>query len=269
MESYKILIIGGHIRSGTTLLWRICNSHPDVMLTYEFNNFSAVGKPYATYTKKILQRVFLKGFKYDVLRKDNTNRSFLSSIQDSLINDIFILKYLYYLKPVNGLISSRSIKSSLSKITRDVTYIGDKYPHYVFLLDNLMKNEDVVCLIIYRDCRDVVGSTLKKVRTHWKNQKWVHEYDTAEKVAKRWVKSIEIMESHNNNIHAVRYENLINNSHKEISSIGNYLDIEFHADTAGNIRENSIGKYHSYLTDQEIKDINEIAGPTLSRLGYI
>lgn len=39
------LVIAGHQRSGTTLLRLICNGHPDMVVTNEFRNIIALGKP--------------------------------------------------------------------------------------------------------------------------------------------------------------------------------------------------------------------------------
>ena len=270
MRSYKTLIIGGHIRSGTTLLWRICNTHPDIKLTYEFNNFSALGKPYKKYIKSILHRVWLRGlFSYNVLNNNNSNLNLIQKIKKSVNNNVFIMKYLYNVIKRRTVVKSDHIGSYLHKIFNDKIIVGDKYPHYLFLLDKYPELENLLVLIVYRDCRDVVSSTLKKVRTDWKNQKWTYEYDTAEKVAKKWVESINIMESHRNNIHIVRYENLMNNSVDEISSIGEYLGVRFPSNLTDNVDTSSIGKYKTYLSEEEIQSIMRVAGPVLSRLEYI
>ncbi len=48
-------IITGHHRSGTSILALLCKTHPQISLTNEFGNFSAVGDPYPEYAKKILR----------------------------------------------------------------------------------------------------------------------------------------------------------------------------------------------------------------------
>lgn len=49
-------IIAGHIRSGTTLLRNLCNSHPDITVTMEFGNFDGLGCSHAAYIRYILRR---------------------------------------------------------------------------------------------------------------------------------------------------------------------------------------------------------------------
>src|SRR5919109_1036936 len=84
-----VLVITGHQRSGTTLLMRLCNSHPEVMITGEFGNFYLLNQPYPVYRRFILQRWWQK-----------KNASFLYSQKRSLKganmlqNLVFVLQYL-------------------------------------------------------------------------------------------------------------------------------------------------------------------------------
>lgn len=46
-------IIGGHPRSGTTLLFRLCRDHPQIGITGEFKCFQNLDSPYAEYCRSI------------------------------------------------------------------------------------------------------------------------------------------------------------------------------------------------------------------------
>ena len=269
MHNCKVLLIGGHVRSGTTLLWRVCNSHPDIRLTYEFNNFSAIGVNSTEHTRRVFRRMQLKGlFSYNFL-DTRKKLNLLNNMKKTINNNIFILKYLYYINRAKKVVRLDDVGLGLRRIFSDKIIVGDKYPHYVFLLDRFIQQENLLILIIYRDCRDVVSSTLKNVRTIWKNQKWIHEYDTAEKISKKWIESVKIMESHKEKIHLVKYENLITDTENEIESIGTYLGLQFPETYKVQIRNDRSGNYMNYLTDDEIKSIMNVAGPDLSRLGYL
>ncbi len=50
------LIVTGHQRSGTSLLARLLNAHPEVRLTSEFGNFLRVGAPRSQYIRRFLKR---------------------------------------------------------------------------------------------------------------------------------------------------------------------------------------------------------------------
>jgi len=50
------LIVTGHQRSGTSLLARLLNAHPEVRLTSEFGNFLRVGSPPGRYIRRLLKR---------------------------------------------------------------------------------------------------------------------------------------------------------------------------------------------------------------------
>jgi hypothetical protein len=72
--------------------------------------------------------------------------------------------------------------------------VDDKYPNYVFMSDKLTEVDGLSCWIIYRDCRDVTSSILKRVRNDWRNRSWANGINTVEKVATQWVRAIELME---------------------------------------------------------------------------
>jgi hypothetical protein len=50
-----VLLIGGHPRSGTTLLRNLCNGHPEMTVTNELGSFSRPGQRYWTYSYSMLR----------------------------------------------------------------------------------------------------------------------------------------------------------------------------------------------------------------------
>jgi hypothetical protein len=49
--------------------------------------------------------------------------------------------------------------------SQEIRIVGDKLPSYAFLLDQLVPLPQLLRLVIYRDCRDVTSSFLRKVRS--------------------------------------------------------------------------------------------------------
>lgn len=54
------LIIGGHPRSGTTMLERLCNSHPALRITREFHSFMRLEVTYRRYVRR-LRKTWYRG----------------------------------------------------------------------------------------------------------------------------------------------------------------------------------------------------------------
>jgi hypothetical protein len=141
----------------------------------------------------------------------------------------------------------------------------------VFLLDRVAGNPGLSCLIIYRDCRDVVSSMLERVRTVWRQRSWSQGVDNAEKVATRWVRSIELMERYQEQICTVCYEDLVSRPRTELERVAQWLAVDPAGFAEARIRSvatASVGKYRTGLTQEELATVMRIAGPTMARLGY-
>jgi hypothetical protein len=162
-----------------------------------------------------------------------------------------------------------TIEAVLKNIFGGARIVGDKYPGYIFQLDKLAVTEGLSCLIIYRDCRDVTSSSLKEARTTWRDQRFAKRFDTAGKAARQWVDAIESMERHIDQLHVIRYEDLVTAPIQELELLGKWLSVDPGGFPAHIIRDASVGKYKSGLSDNELAAVMEIAGPTMARLGYL
>jgi len=258
-----VLLIGGHMRSGTTLLRNLCNSHPEIAITHEFNYFSGLEKTYTQHSRLLLKRLWRK----------TTNRRI--RLVEHLRNYAFVARYLFKLQrhQEDHLIDVATIGSTLRSIFPKARIVGDKQPYYVFLLDKFTATNGLSCLIIFRDCRDVTSSILEKARTGWRKSPWIQKnFNTAEKVARRWVRCIELMEHHKDKIHIIRYEDLVREPSEKLERLAKWLGVDssgFSERIIRSIRNTDIGKYKTGLTDEELKTVMDIAGPTMVRLGYL
>ena len=184
------LIICGHERSGTILLRNLCDSHPNMAMTMEFNNFADLGEDFSVYHRHILKKWWNHKHR-SFLVQGKKEEFFLNVIKSYL----FVGSYLHKInKHQQGVIDIPTIEIALKEIFPNAKVVGDKMPNYLFQLDKLVKDDHLVRVVIYRDCRALVSSVLEKIRNDWKKYAFIKQFDTAEKVAKRWVYSIEMME---------------------------------------------------------------------------
>ena len=209
------LFITGHDRSGTTLLQKLCNDHPQLTVTNEFNVFMPLGLSYANYSKHMLQSLmrvrnrFLFNQKYNIWgKKRYTNFPYTLS---------FLIHLLQYHQ---SQITVEDVEAALRKMAPQAKIVGDKCTYYNEILPTIMKNEELSGIIIYRDARDTTASFLQKARTSWKNQAWAQKYNTAGLIAQRWVQYMELMEQFSTKLYIIRYENLVQEPAKELLDLG-------------------------------------------------
>jgi len=258
-----VLLIGGHARSGTTLLRHLCDSHRDMVVTNELDFLSGLGRGYTRHSLILLRRLWGRTL---------NGVAFGYGIGPGMRGAAFAARYLSALRRNDGgVIDVASVERALRTVFPQACVVGDKTPHYVFLLDRVAGTPGLSCLIIYRDCRDVVSSMLERVRTVWRKRSWSRGADNAEKVATRWVRSMELIERHQEQICTVRYEDLVSRPRTELERVARWLAVDPAGFAEARIRSvatASVGKYRTGLTQEELATVLHIAGPTMARLGY-
>jgi hypothetical protein len=106
------------------------------------------------------------------------------------------------------------------------------------------------------------------VRTKWRHRLWVRQLNTAEQIALRWVRAIEIMEHHSRHLYAIRYEDLVEEPEAEMERLARWLGVDPSGFDAKSVSDSAIGKYRQGLTAAELEDVLRVAAPTLQRLAY-
>jgi hypothetical protein len=260
-----LLVISGHPRSGTTLLQTLCDIHPQMAVTNEFATLVFRGDSYPAYCRHV----------YDRWRRVQNrwafDYSYANELQDLKRHNFrFMLRHAWRMRRRwYGKITLADIEQIYRQTYPNATIVGDKWPHYLFWMDRFADEPDLLRLVIYRDCRDVTSSFLKEARSNWRDLAWVTKIDTADKIAARWVKAIEMMEKYAHQLYILRYENLVCQPEAELARLSDWLGIDVAGFPIEMIEQGSIGKYEKGLTAEEIDTINEVAGPTLARLGYV
>jgi hypothetical protein len=269
----RLLLIGGRPRSGTTLLRDLCDAHPDITLTHEFGTFLALNEPYDVYRAGILSRWRAQSILHCRIRRSRrmNRRAWRWAI--SMRGHAFAIRYLDKIRRYRpGIVDLRAVEGTLREIFPRAGVVGDKMPDYVHLLDTLAPTSGLANVVIYRDCRDVTSSHLKLARTNWRNQHWIRDQDTAEKVAARWVAAMETMEKQKDRIHIIRYEDLVREPRRELVGLAEWLGIDpagFTEESFRSVRDSGIGKHVEGLSEQELEALMKVAGPTMARLGYV
>lgn len=269
------LIITGCQRSGTTLLFDLCNSHPDITVTMEFGNFLNLDRPFTLYMFRMIKRWGGIGIRNWPLVSTSGNIwvHVNKRLNWKIIsrNHAFIARYLLkMLKHQGKQIGVSVIEKTLKNILPGARIVGDKYPDYVFELDNLAKSDDLSILVIYRDCRDVASSALRLASTARSGRRFfIKEMGIAEKAATRWVKAVESMQRNKDRLYLIRYEDLVRDKERELKALAQWLGVDPAGFDAGIIKDGRSGKYKSGLSDEDLATIMEIAGSTMSQSGYV
>lgn len=266
------LMICGHPRSGTTLLRNLCHLHPDVAVTNEFGAFKHLGASYAEYSGYVRDRWRAKGLaghKTLVTVGPHVRRALPLHLAR---RHAFTARYLFGLWTARARTPDVSLVDGLYRASFPGARVcGDKLPDYVFDLDEYVAMDGLSIVAIYRDCRDVASSALQKARVDWqKNDRGSYDrMRSPERIADRWVRSIELMEKHRRRIHIIQYEELVRKPREVLPALAAFLGVEADGFPMDRVRDKSIGRYRERLSEDELSVVEDLAGPTMRRLGYV
>ena len=246
------LMVCGVPRSGTTLLRRLCDGHQEVALTHESRIFAFPVAPVWTHARNV---------------SANTVRMSWEAARTGRGHQVrprarFLRRYLTELLRSRPRVVDTEARESILRRMYNVRIVGDKYPGYVFDLETFVEDRHLSCLVIYRDGRDVVSSTLHAVRTRWKGLGFVKNIDTVERIAARWVYGIEKMRRYGDRAHCVRYEDLV----RDPLAVMTGVDPKGFPTTE--VSRRSVGGFRNGLTQRELDLVSQVAGGTLVDLDY-
>jgi hypothetical protein len=290
-----LLLITGNNRSGTTLLQRLCDSHPQVGLTNEFGGLVALGQDTAVFRRYLWRlwwraqnRPFFRGDRlwgkwcYDPItmnKQEGTWGCFLSKVTrvNMVQNAAFIARLLRQLE--GGCVDVTAVTTAYRALFPGTQFVGDNHPDYIYELHKFINYANLTCIFVYRDPRDMTSDVLQRIRPrHWQNEQhiqrdlrkwWPQNLGTAEQVAARWVNTIHLMEKHRPHLHTVCYEELVQNPNTVAAKLAQWLQLDLDGFNTSFIRPGGgIGNYRHGLSPQELEAVLTIAGPTMQRLGY-
>ena len=253
------------MRSGTSILRVVCQTHPELEVTREFGNFSALNASYPVYRRSILGQWW---------RRRNGGLVPLDQVGaptrrlEMLHNLAYASRYLAQVRRFErGSVTGSVIDQAMRRLAPDARQVGDKHPDYALQLDALTADMAIRCIFVYRDPRDVVSSTLEKTRGPWRRGHPDAMRDP-KSVARRWVSMMAAMERCRDYLLVVRYEDFVKDPSLTLEQLGEWLDVEPGGFDRTRVRAGSIGKYRQGLTEQELSDVVAVAGPAMQRYGY-
>lgn len=258
-------VIAGHMRSGTSILRVVCQTHPHIQVTREFGNFTALNATYPEYRRSILGQWWRRrnGGLLPLAQLGDSTRPF-----EMLRNFRYVSRYLAHVRGlVRGQVNGTVIDQALRKLEPGAKQVGDKHPDYAMRLDELVRDEAIRCIFIYRDPRDVASSTVEKTRGDWRRSH-PDELRDPRTIAGRWVAMMDAMERCRDRLLVIRYEDFVTDPEPSLRQLGTWLDVDPERFDRTRVRATSIGKYQQGLTGAEISDIAAVAGPAMQRYGY-
>ncbi len=258
-----MLLVTGHPRSGTTVLQEVLNSHPDIGLTNELQCFVGVGKRVGLrYLRRLLRRGLRLRNHSAAFAPPGTKRwtwAYNARCTTRFAGGVM----RRWKRPLDV----PTLERAYHGVYPGARWVGDKSPTYVFDLGHYL-DLGLKCVVIYRDCRDVVASTLEMVRTAWRGMPHAAHLDAPDKVAHRWVDAIEIMQRYEDRIAVIRYEDLVEEPMPVLAKLAADLDIDPARLPGDLVRSSSVGRYRDELSTADQKVIENIAGPVMEQLGY-
>jgi hypothetical protein len=259
------LLLTGHPRSGTWLLQRLCDRHPDVRVTYEFGLYRTINVPILLYTLNLLGRGWATR-----LRPVLSDEPDLGPHENLWRSTLFKTRFLVrMLRRAPALVQPADIEAVLRELFPRARIVGDKYPNAVFNLGAYAKRNDMRTVVIYRDVRDVVASYIDLLQAGFDRAPVFGTLDSPEAIAASWVRAIDMMQRHQEDVLCLRYEALVADPAPALRRLGAWLGVDPAGFPRAMIRSDRVGTYAERLPASDLARIVDIAGPTLDELGYV
>lgn len=259
----KLLMVCGHPRSGTTMLTQLLDAHPQIKLTYELHTFLGVGKPLRRHLQLLRRR---NRWRLPPVRTRGARKRWPSKLASA----VFLARYALGLAlQRRNPIDLESMRRVLRGIFPWAQVVGDKYPRYVFRLDRFAAEPGLMIIVIYRDARDVVRSSIEQAKRSWRRTSFGERLSSPESAARSWVRAIESMERHRGRIHVIQYEALVRDPATVLGELASYLGVDSGGFPAGLIKQDRVGKHKKGLSRAEQATVEQVAGEAMRRLGYL
>ncbi len=218
----KHLFILGSFRSGTTAIAEILSKHSECVITSESLIYED------TQTVNRINSI-LNDF-----NSNNINVGTAKTFKNNLKQNIKKFKEYCINRKFKSITEFETLMCKLS-IKKNIKYIGDKFPEYVFSIQRLNKiypnSKFIMCI---RDPRDVIVSQTQRYRycietfgdigVHWWAKKTIEECINMEY---SWLKFIRAWDESKSSIkgYELYYKNLILDKENEALRLAEFLDI--------------------------------------------
>ena len=151
-------------------------------------------------------------------------------------------------------------------------YVGDKHPQYLQHISELSEQSGVRCITVLRDPRGVVSSLLRTIHEgYWKGKSWTRAYATLEQCCEYWNREAQTvlqLRKSRGNSHLVMYNEFVNQPLEVLHELAAFLDLDVADFDFAEVHTRSIGRYHHYLSAQQIAEVEERTGEFMSAFGF-
>lgn len=256
-----LLVVGGAMRGGTTLLAGLLDSHPHVRLMArelralrytDLASWSHVAAVHQT-SRPPLVRDGEARFRREVYR-------YLGSVlRSGDLGELVTIDRIH-----RGLVESLGEPGT--------RYVGDKYPDYVLLYPQFIHRPDTRCVFIHRDARDVVASIIDRIeRGNWRDQAWARRYNTIEKATDYWLgimQALHDVRRLESNALIVGYEDLVERTETIVGAMATHLGLPAEGFDTSAVRSSSLGRHRERLGPAQVDAIDRRAGAVMEAWGY-
>lgn len=257
----KLLVVGGAMRGGTSLLHHLLDSHPRIELMDRelralryadlatWAHVAAVHQSFTSTWNRVRNARFRRqvyGYLSRIVRGHSLHElTSLDRIHDALAGAL-------------GNATSR--------------YVGDKYPDYVLHYPPYIHRPNTRCVFVYRDARDVVASIHERIhRGDWHTRQWARRYATIEHATDYWLQVMQALsdlQRLDTNALLIRYEDLVQQSAATLAVVARHLDLPVDGFDARLPEASSVGRYRERLTADQVASVERRAGPMMDAWGY-
>ena len=209
-----VLLVGGHMGSGKSVLRRVVHAHPEVTLLDDFAAFVDIDKHWVHYL--------------DGLRLQGNYGSHRHPLTMGF-NVSFLTRLLWQTKRTQR-VRLDDVATVLHEIFPETPIVGDVHSRYAEVVIRHGAHARVKLIVVYRDCRDIAAVIpLRRRRRHAGGDtrvQWIDQFDTAGKLAGVWLSFVEQMENAPGDVFTVRYEDLVHEPRAVLARLGEWLGVE-------------------------------------------
>lgn len=263
-KKIELLVVAGFERSGTSMLTRTLNAHPDIKMTFEFGNCHR----FDLCLREHLKNLRTQWWKRRIVQNYRKNNNRWSQWKNRFASRSFVKRYRRGVSVASeDIVSAEVVRTVLSGIFPNVSVVGDKHPKYCREIDRLAADKITRTLVIFRDVRDVAVSYAEMVAAG----KW-QEVEIASshvEMASDWVATIESMFRNADQVCMLRYEDIVHYPSRELVKLGEWLNVDPELFPTGGFKGTSVGRFKDALTPMEVGEIENVAKLSMQKAGYI